>query len=51
MFPRLGIRVSPEKGSAVFWYNLFRNGEGIEDTIHGACPVLMGEKWGKSQNM
>ncbi len=46
VFSRLGIKVSPEKGSAVFWYNLYRNGEGIEDTIHGACPVLMGEKWG-----
>ena len=47
MFPRLGVKVTPRKGSAVFWYNLFRNGEGIEDTVHGACPVLMGEKWGE----
>lgn len=44
-FPRLGVRVLPEKGSAVFWYNLYRNGEGIVDTVHGACPVVMGEKW------
>ncbi|XP_054167390.1 prolyl 4-hydroxylase subunit alpha-1-like [Oppia nitens] len=45
VFPRLGTKVTPEKGAAVFWYNLYRNGEGIEDTVHGACPVLMGEKW------
>ncbi|KAH9416328.1 hypothetical protein DERP_000833 [Dermatophagoides pteronyssinus] len=45
VFTRLGIRVNPVKGAAIFWYNLLRNGEGIIDTIHGACPVLIGEKW------
>lgn len=45
VFPRLGVRLTPTKGSAAFWYNLYRNGEGIEETVHGACPVLMGEKW------
>lgn len=48
VFPRLGVRLTPKRGSAAFWYNLKRNGEGLEDTVHGACPVLMGEKWGKS---
>lgn len=38
--------MNPVKGAAIFWYNLLRNGEGIIDTIHGACPVLIGEKWG-----
>lgn len=47
VFPRLGVRLTAKKNSAAFWYNLKRNGEGIEDTVHGACPVLMGEKWGK----
>lgn len=47
VFPRLGVRLTPEKNSAAFWYNLKRNGEGIEETVHGACPVLMGEKWGQ----
>lgn len=47
VFPRFGVRLTPQKGSAAFWYNLKRNGEGIEDTVHGACPVLLGEKWGK----
>ncbi|KAI1305893.1 Prolyl 4-hydroxylase subunit alpha-2 [Halotydeus destructor] len=45
VFPRLGVRLTPQMGSAAFWYNLYRNGTGIEDTVHGACPVLMGEKW------
>jgi len=45
VFPRLGVRLTPKQGSAAFWWNLLRNGEGIEDTVHGACPVLMGEKW------
>lgn len=45
VFPYLGLKVFPEKGKAVFWYNLFKNGEGIYDTRHAACPVLVGDKW------
>ncbi|XP_071488036.1 prolyl 4-hydroxylase subunit alpha-1-like isoform X3 [Diadema antillarum] len=47
VFTRVGARVRPEKGTAVFWYNLFKNGEGNYDTRHAACPVLAGSKWGK----
>lgn len=36
------------QGTAVFWYNLFRSGEGDYRTRHAACPVLVGSKWGKS---
>lgn len=35
------------QGTAVFWYNLFRNGEGDYSTRHAACPVLVGNKWGE----
>ncbi|PKU35011.1 prolyl 4-hydroxylase subunit hypothetical protein [Limosa lapponica baueri] len=34
------------RGTAVFWYNLFRSGEGDYRTRHAACPVLVGCKWG-----
>ena len=44
-FIDVGINVTPEKGGAVFWYNLDRNGSGIEETFHAACPVLVGVKW------
>lgn len=47
VFPRLGVKLIPQKNSAAFWYNLYKNGEGIIETVHGACPVLMGEKWGE----
>ncbi len=47
VFTRIGVRVTPVKGAAIFWYNLYRNGEGIIDTVHGACPVKIGSKWGK----
>ncbi|XP_044146779.1 prolyl 4-hydroxylase subunit alpha-3 [Bufo gargarizans] len=33
------------KNAAVFWWNLHRNGEGNEDTLHAGCPVLVGSKW------
>lgn len=33
------------QNSALFWYNLARNGEGDHRTQHAACPVLVGVKW------
>ncbi|XP_013786252.2 prolyl 4-hydroxylase subunit alpha-2-like [Limulus polyphemus] len=44
-FTYAGAVVWPKKGSAAFWWNLKRNGEGDEMTRHGACPVLHGSKW------
>ncbi|XP_076317585.1 prolyl 4-hydroxylase subunit alpha-2-like isoform X3 [Tachypleus tridentatus] len=44
-FTYAGTVVWPKKGSAAFWWNLKRNGEGDEMTRHGACPVLHGSKW------
>ena len=46
VFPRIGAGVRPEAGSAVFWYNILPNGEADRLTLHGACPVLFGTKWG-----
>ena len=46
MFPDLGRTFWPKKGAAVFWYNLYKNGEGDVRTRHAACPVLAGTKWG-----
>nr|XP_021326960.1 prolyl 4-hydroxylase subunit alpha-1-like [Danio rerio] len=45
VFIKVGIAVKPEKGSAVFWYNLQKNGESDFNTKHAGCPVLQGNKW------
>ncbi|XP_048851383.1 prolyl 4-hydroxylase subunit alpha-2-like [Brienomyrus brachyistius] len=45
VFPLIGAALKPKKGSAVFWYNLLRNGQEDERTLHAACPVLTGSKW------
>ncbi|KAL9692259.1 hypothetical protein quinque_015778, partial [Culex quinquefasciatus] len=45
VFPRLNLAVRPRKGTAIFWYNLHRNGKGNKKTLHAACPVLIGSKW------
>ncbi|XP_058041768.1 prolyl 4-hydroxylase subunit alpha-3 isoform X2 [Ahaetulla prasina] len=33
------------KNAALFWWNLRKNGEGDEATLHAGCPVLAGDKW------
>ncbi|CAL9685414.1 unnamed protein product [Knipowitschia caucasica] len=45
VFPDFGASIKPRKGTSVFWYNLFRSGEGDYRTRHAACPVLVGSKW------
>lgn len=45
VFPEIGVRLLPSKGSCAVWYNLQKNGEGDYDTRHAACPVLTGSKW------
>ncbi|CAG7723752.1 unnamed protein product [Allacma fusca] len=45
VFPRAGVTLWPKKGAAAFWWNLDRSGVGDENTRHGACPVLYGDKW------
>uniref|UniRef100_UPI00398EDF6A prolyl 4-hydroxylase subunit alpha-2-like isoform X2 n=1 Tax=Pristiophorus japonicus TaxID=55135 RepID=UPI00398EDF6A len=45
VFPDFGAALYPKKGTAIFWYNLFRSGEGDYRTRHAACPVLVGSKW------
>nr|XP_040583142.1 prolyl 4-hydroxylase subunit alpha-2-like isoform X1 [Lepeophtheirus salmonis]XP_040583150.1 prolyl 4-hydroxylase subunit alpha-2-like isoform X1 [Lepeophtheirus salmonis] len=44
-FPSLGVKVTPEKGAAVFWYNIDKNGMQDYNMFHGGCPVLTGSKW------
>ncbi|KAK3925095.1 Prolyl 4-hydroxylase subunit alpha-2 [Frankliniella fusca] len=45
VFPHLRVALYPQKGTAAFWHNLYRNGEGDYRTRHAACPVLTGSKW------
>ncbi|KAG0416751.1 hypothetical protein HPB47_006157, partial [Ixodes persulcatus] len=45
VFPSLGVRVSPKKGDAVFWWNIKSSWEGDLLTWHAGCPVLYGSKW------
>ncbi|XP_057191026.1 prolyl 4-hydroxylase subunit alpha-2-like isoform X2 [Triplophysa rosa] len=45
VFPEIGVALKPKKGSAVFWYNLHKNGTVNSKTLHAGCPVLLGNKW------
>ncbi|XP_026061552.1 prolyl 4-hydroxylase subunit alpha-1-like [Carassius auratus] len=44
-FTKVGIALKPKQGSAVFWYNLHKNGNVDLKTEHAGCPVLWGNKW------
>ncbi|XP_042219131.1 prolyl 4-hydroxylase subunit alpha-1-like isoform X2 [Homarus americanus] len=45
VFPWLGVGVAPQRGSALVWFNV--DHAGVWDPLleHGACPVLLGDKW------
>ena len=45
VFNELKMRVTPVAGSGLLWYNFYKNETKDMRTLHGACPVLQGEKW------
>ncbi|XP_017076371.2 prolyl 4-hydroxylase subunit alpha-1 [Drosophila eugracilis] len=45
VFTSLHTALFPKKGTAAFWMNLHKDGEGDVRTRHAACPVLTGTKW------
>uniref|UniRef100_A0A0M3KAR3 Fe2OG dioxygenase domain-containing protein n=1 Tax=Anisakis simplex TaxID=6269 RepID=A0A0M3KAR3_ANISI len=45
VFTEIKTTVMPSQNDALFWYNLYRSGEGDLRTRHAACPVLVGIKW------
>ncbi|KAH8313522.1 hypothetical protein KR067_007435 [Drosophila pandora] len=45
VFPNIYKTVYPQRGTAVMWYNLKDDGQPDEQTLHAACPVLVGSKW------
>ena len=47
VFPEAEVAIRPESGTMAFWYNLHMNGSGDRRTIHAACPVVIGTKWGQ----
>ncbi len=47
VFPTAGVSAAPEKGSALFWFNLSYFGAEDGTALHGECPVVYGVKWGK----
>jgi prolyl 4-hydroxylase len=40
-----GLRVKPQKGKVIIFYNMSPNGKVDPYSLHGACPVESGVKW------
>ncbi|KAH8232377.1 hypothetical protein KR032_004994, partial [Drosophila birchii] len=45
VFPNIQKAIFPQRGSAIIWYNLKDDGEPNKQTLHAACPVIVGSKW------
>lgn len=43
-FPKLGLKISPKKGTALIWNNLHKDGTPNPYTMHQSHPVIAGEK-------
>jgi prolyl 4-hydroxylase len=45
IFPKADLKIIPEKGKAVLFFNVDTNGKEDPMSFHGGAPVLKGEKW------
>ena len=45
VFPRVHLKITPEKGKALLFYNVDAMGAEDPMSFHGGAPVLKGEKW------
>lgn len=45
VFPKINKSVKPEKGKAVIFRNVDKNGVVITQALHGGEPIKSGEKW------
>ncbi|KAK3221379.1 hypothetical protein Dsin_008404 [Dipteronia sinensis] len=41
----IGLKVKPRQGDGLLFYSLFSNGTIDPTSIHGSCPVIVGDKW------
>lgn len=44
-FPRLGVRIPPQRGVLLLWNNALPDGSPNHDTLHASRPVLRGAKY------
>ena len=45
IFPQPSISIKPERGMAVFWFNMGGQNNYDSRIRHMGCPVLHGNKW------
>ncbi|CAG7835352.1 unnamed protein product [Allacma fusca] len=45
VFHRIGLKVTPRKGSGIYFYNFHSSGKINPRMEHASCPIVFGEKW------
>lgn len=48
VFPKLGVAVTPERGSALVWFNKLKDGEPNPMTLHGGKIGLINTQYAQS---
>ncbi|KAI3953216.1 hypothetical protein MKX01_042211 [Papaver californicum] len=41
----IGLKVKPRRGDGLLFYSLYPNGTIDQMSLHGSCPVIVGQKW------
>ncbi|KAM8708482.1 hypothetical protein ACLKA7_015457 [Drosophila subpalustris] len=45
VFPEIQVAIEPQKGNALFWYNILDDGTPDPRSLHSVCPVIVGSRW------
>ncbi|XP_030373078.1 prolyl 4-hydroxylase subunit alpha-2-like [Scaptodrosophila lebanonensis] len=45
VFPNAEVTILPQKGNALFWFNLESDGTPDPRSLHSVCPVIVGSRW------
>ena len=50
VFPRIGVHVRPQPGSALIYWNFDSLGQQDPLLVNSDCPVVHGNKWGETKD-
>lgn len=49
LFPTIGLKIRPQRGTALLFWNRMPDGTLDPDVLHSSAPVIRGQKWSISR--